>query len=132
AIDLHQLLRIIRREAGKQSAQVGTLAAAGHDLVRDCVDVLPPVAAQVWQFELKSAEASDAVDGRRFERHHDRPRDAEEFWRDPRHNIADRMALAFAVVNGLQRSEDQAVVRRTPAGERKTGNREGPENIWIG
>ncbi len=132
AIDLHQLLRIVGRIAGEQSGQIGTLPAAGHDLVRNGVQVLQRVAAQVLQLELESAEAADAVDRRRLKGHHDRSGNAEQLWRNTRHDVAGRMSLAFAVVNRLQRSEDQSVVRRTAAGEREAGNREGAEDVGIG
>ena len=132
AIDLHQLLRIVGREAGEQSSQILALAAAGNDLVRNRVDVLQRVAAQILQLKLESAEASDAVDGRRFKRHHDGSGNAKKFWRDARHNVAGRVPFALAVVDRLQRSEDQSVVRRTAAGERKAGNRKRAEDIGIG
>ena len=54
------------------------------------------------------------------------------FGDNARHNVAGRVPLAFALVNRFQRSEDQAVVRRAAAGERKAGNREGAEHIGIG
>ena len=60
-IDLHQLLWIGRRVAGKQSSKVLALAAGGHDLVGDVVQVLESVPAQVLQLELESAEAPDAL-----------------------------------------------------------------------
>ncbi len=90
------------------------------------------VAPQILQLKLKSAEASNAADRGRFEGHYDRARNAKKFRRDPRHNVTGGMAFAFAVIDGLQRSKYQPVVRRTPARERKPRNSEGPENIGIG
>ena len=132
AIDLHQLLRIVGGKAGEQSLQVLALAAGGDDLVRNRVEVLQRIAAQVLQLELESAEAADALNRRRFEGHHDRSRNAEQLGRDARHDVAGRVSFAFAVVDRLQRREDQSVVRRTAAGQREAGNREGAEDIRIG
>src|SRR5207237_5168459 len=85
AIDLHQLLRIIRRESGEQSSQILPLAAAGNDLVRDGVDVLQGVATQILQFKLKSAKAADAMDYGRLELHHDSSWDTEQLESYPNH-----------------------------------------------
>ncbi len=116
----------------KSPTQIGALAAAGNDLVRHGVDILQSVAAQVLQFKLKAAEASQALNGRRFEGHHDGSGNPKQFWRDARHNIAGRVPFAFALVDGLQRGKDQSVVGRTPAGKREAGNRKCTENIGIG
>jgi hypothetical protein len=111
AINLHQLLRIVCSEASKQSAQVGALVTGSHDLVRNRVDVLQGVASQVLQLELETAEAPNTLNCRRLKRHHDRARDAEKLWRNPCHNIAGCVPFTFAIVDRLQRREDQTVVR---------------------
>src|SRR4029077_112999 len=110
AIDLYQLLRIVRGEAGEQSSQIGSLAAATNDLVRNGVDILESIATEILQLKLESTKTSQALDRGWFERRHDRSGNREQFWRDSRHNIAGRVSFTFAVVNRLQRSEDEAVV----------------------
>src|SRR5207302_7660446 len=101
AIDFHQLLRIVGSEAGEQTPEIMALVAAGNNFVRDRVDVLHRIAAQVLQLELKSAEAPNAIDGGRLEGNHDRSRNAEEFRRDARDNVAGGVALAFAIIYWL-------------------------------
>ncbi len=72
------------------------------DFVRDGVEVLQRIAAQILQFELESAETADAVDGGRFESHHDGPRNAEKLGRDACHDFAaawplpSRSAIGFS------------------------------------
>src|SRR5207302_8431518 len=50
---------------------------------------------------------------------------------DPGANITGTVTLAFALVDRLRRSEDQAVVGRAAAGERKSRYRECAEDIRI-
>ncbi len=77
-INLHQLLRIVGREAGEETREIFPLAAGSHDLVRDCVKVLQSIAAQVLQLKLEAAETSDALNRGRLKGDHDGPGDAEK------------------------------------------------------
>src|SRR5260370_14026460 len=116
---------------GEQSPQIGALAATADDLVRHRIQVLQRVAAQVLQLKLKSAKTPDAANGGRFERHHDRSRNAKELGRDPCHDVAGCMALTLTFVDGPQRRKDQAVVRGTSAGKSKAAEPEGTRKIRI-
>src|SRR5439155_15134473 len=129
---LDQLLRVVCSKAAEQSLYIFTLTAAGNDLVGNRVDVLQRVTSQVLQLELESAEASNAIDCGRLKCHNDGTRNAEQFRRYAGHNVTGSMALAFAVVNRFQRSEDEAVIWRTAAGKRKSRNGKCAKNIRVG
>ncbi len=80
-------------------------------------EVLQRIAAKVLKLELESAEAADALNGRRFEGHDDRSGNRKQLGRNARNNRRRRMRCAFAAVDRLQRREHQSVVGRTAAGE---------------
>ena len=78
-IDLDKLLGIVRGVAGEKAAQVLALTAGSDNFVRRGIEILQRVAAEILKLELESAEAADALNGRRLESHDDRARDAEKF-----------------------------------------------------
>ena len=116
----------------KRPGEIVPLAAGTDDLVRDVVEILQRIAAQVLKLELESAEAADALNRRRLERDHDGSGDAEQLGRNARNDVAGRVTFRFALVDRLQRSEDESVVGRTAAGQREARDRERAKNVRIG
>src|SRR5579859_7512365 len=106
--------------------------AAGNDLVAHRIEVLQGVAAEILQLELEAAEAADPVHRRRLECSHDGAGNSKKLGTNARHDITGGVASAFAFVDRLKWSEDQSVVRRTAAGERKARHRKCAEYIRIG
>ena len=111
--------------------QVITLPAAGHNLVGNGVKIGKSVATLVLKHKLKSAEAANSIDGRRLKRDHNGSRNAKELWSYACHNVTGCVAFAFAIVNGLERRKNKAVVRRASATQRESRNSEGAKNIGI-
>src|SRR5580704_10086843 len=97
-----------------------------------CVQVFQRVASQVLQLELESTEAANTVDGRRFKGHHDGSGYAEEFWRHSRHDVAGGVSLSLAIVNRLERREDQPIIWRAASRKREAGDGKCAENVGIG
>ena len=95
------MLRIVRRKARKQPLQVRPLAAGGDDLVGGRVEILQRIAAQILQFKLESAEASNAVDGGRLESRYNAPGTPKSLGDTRRHDVAGGVAWALSVIYGL-------------------------------
>jgi hypothetical protein len=85
------------------------------------------------QDELDAADGADAGDSGRLGREGDAAGDAEKLRSDVSDNGFGCVLVAHlgAVVDGLERSEDEAGVRRTAAGQREAHDREGTENTLI-
>ena len=130
-VNLHQLLRIVRREAGEQSRQVLSLPAFGHNLVGHGIQVGKSVATLVLKHKLKSAEAANSIDGRRLKGDHNRSRNAKELWSYAGHNVTGCVSFALAFVNRLEWGKNKAGIRRASATQRESGNGEGTEDIRI-
>ncbi len=115
-VDVHQVLRIVRGEAGKKSGKVGARPALQCHLIRGVRQRLQRVATLVFQYELESAELAQSLDGRWIERDHQR------FWyphqrtTQPSQHGGRCMPGALSFSKRFQRNKDQRAVGRR-AGE---------------
>ncbi len=110
----------------------GALPCADHG-VGDAVDVAEGVAAAVLQDELEAADGADASDGGGLGGEGDAAGDAEELGADVGDDVlgGELVAHLGAVVDGLERGEDEAGVGRAAAGEREAHDGEGAEDAVV-
>src|SRR5258706_327946 len=72
AVDAHQVLRVVRREAGEKSNDILADIPLRRQLVRRLRDALQRVASQILQLKLESPELPQSLHRRWIERNHDR------------------------------------------------------------
>src|SRR5206468_2856199 len=108
-------------------------ARLSDDGVGDAIDVAEGVAAAVLEDELEAADGADAGDGGRLGGEGDAAGDAEElgaYFLDD--SAGGELGTHLgALVDGLERSEDEAGVGRAAAGEREAHDGEGAEDTFV-
>jgi hypothetical protein len=134
AVDGDEKLRVIGSEGGVHAGEAGGgRASLTHEGMGNAVDIAEGIAARVLQDELESADGADAGDGGGLGGEGDAAGDAEELRPDVKDNSFGGVFVAHfcALVNGFERSKDEARVWRTTAREREAHDREGAEDTFV-
>ena len=124
-----QQLRIARRVAGVQANQLISLTAGSDDLVGHAVQILQRITAQILQFESKSAEVTQPLNGRRFENSHQAARHSKQFRRQRGIDFRRRMAVALFLtqIDRLERNKDYPVIGGAAPAETKSHDGKCPD-----
>ena len=122
AVDVHDELRIVRRELREEPGQPGRLVALGDQLVGRGLQPLDLPAALVEQLVRKATELPQALNRRRQKRDDHRARDLAEGAEELSDEDLRGMLVALAILEVFQLREHDALVRRGP-GESETAGR---------